>query len=150
MSKLEVIDGKQTSWEGLWWHSEYNGYSSATISLSELRKFKGNVRLYVRKNKYFNKGENKRPNYCFCLKDSKSEVFSLLEIQDEKKLCYEDGEYYTSDGDRLYTHDELQEAIDEATDGLYTYDQVQYAINRAAEDGRKGYGWGDNIVSDYL
>ena len=90
--KLEVIDGKQTSWEGLWWHPEYNGYSSATISLSELRKFKGNVRLYVRKNKYFNKGENKRPNYCFCLKDSKSEVFSLLEIQDEKKLCYEDGE----------------------------------------------------------
>ena len=86
MSKLQVIDGKQTNWEGLWWHPEYNGFSSATISLSELRKFKGNVRLYVRKNMFFNKGENGRPNYRFCLKDSDSPTFRTLEIEDDDEM----------------------------------------------------------------
>lgn len=84
MSKLQVFDGKTTNWEGLWWHPEYCGFSSATISLAELRKFKGNVRLYVRKNKYFNGGENGRPNYNFCLKDADAQVFHTLEVEDDE------------------------------------------------------------------
>ncbi len=83
MGKLVTIDGKTTNWEGLWWHPEYNGFSSAVISLSEIRKFKGNIRLYIRKNKYFNNGENGRPNYCFCIKDANSPVFHILEIEEE-------------------------------------------------------------------
>ena len=83
MKNLEVIDGKQTNWNGLWWHKEYNGFSSAAIDLSELRKFKGKVRLYVRKNKFFNNGENGKPNYNFCLKDAKSEIFTELKIWDD-------------------------------------------------------------------
>lgn len=86
VSKLEVIEGKQTNWSGLWWHPEYAGFSSAVISLSELRKFKGNVRLYVRKNKFFKRdADNNSPNYCFCLKDAYSDVFYTLEIEDEKR-----------------------------------------------------------------
>lgn len=137
MAKLKVIDGKQTSWEGLWWHPEYAGFSSATISLAQLREFKGNVRLYVRKNKFYQRGGD-RPNYCFCLKDSSSPTFTEIGIEDdatkvEGRPYKEDGVYYTEDGERLYT-----------------YDEVQYAINCAAEDGQRGYGYGENIVSDYL
>lgn len=72
MSKLETFEGKQTQWTGLWWHPENNIYTSATINLSTLRKFKGTVRLYVRKNPGFKGGMNGRPNYLFCLKDAKT------------------------------------------------------------------------------
>lgn len=88
MGKLEPFDKKQTNWEGLWYHPEYSGYSSACISLANLRKFKGNVRLYVRKNKFYNNGENGRPNYHFCLKDADAEVFQTLEV-DEGESKYD-------------------------------------------------------------
>lgn len=139
MGKLESFDGRQTSWEGLWWHPEYNGFSSVAIDLSELRKFKGKVRLYVRKNKFF-KRDTGRPNYCFCLKDSNSPTFTEIgvdydttEVDAEDMPYVEDGTYYTEDGDRLFTRSE-----------------VQYAIDCAARDGQRGYGPGDNVVSDYL
>ena len=83
MGKLESFDNKQTKWEGLWWHPEYNGFSSTVIDLSVVRKFKGKVRLYVRKNKFYNGGENGRPNYCFSLKDADSEVFNTLEVVED-------------------------------------------------------------------
>ena len=82
MGKLAPIDGKTTNWLGLWWNPEYNGFSSAVFSIGDLRKFKGNVRLYVRKNKYFNGGENGRPNYCFCIKDAKSDNPRTLEVDE--------------------------------------------------------------------
>lgn len=80
--KLEPFDAKQTNWEGLWWHPEYCGFSSASINLSKLKQFKGNVRLYVRKNKYFNGGENGQPNYRFCIKDANADVSHALEVED--------------------------------------------------------------------
>lgn len=141
MSNLEVIDNKQTSWEGLWLHPESGYFSSAAISLAQLKKFKGSVRLYVKKNRFYNNGENGRPNYVFFLRDSKSEIVRELEVED-----IEDDD----DFERYYTEEELQAAIEEATEGMYTYSQVQYAIDCAARDGARGYGPGDNIVSDYL
>ena len=86
MSKLEAIDYKRTNYGGLWWHPEYNAYSSQALSLAELRKFKGSVRLIVRKNKYFNNGQNSRPNYQFCLVDAKSDKDFLLDVQKESKF----------------------------------------------------------------
>ena len=86
MAKLETIERKQTSWAGLWWHPEYSGFSSEALDLSQLRKFKGKVRLYMRKNAYYNNGENGRPNYCFCLKDSNSEAFNQLEVEDDDSI----------------------------------------------------------------
>ena len=82
MGKLQVISGKQTNWGGLWWHPENNSFSSQALSLSELRKFKGYVRLYVKKNKYFNGGENGRPNYQFTLRDASSENALELSLED--------------------------------------------------------------------
>lgn len=110
--KLETFDGKQTSWGGLWWHPEYNGFSSESINLSQLKKFKGTVRLYVRKNKFFNNGENGRPNYCFCFKDSNSEVFKNFDVEYEAPRPYmEDGIYYDCEGNRLYTEHEVRKII---------------------------------------
>lgn len=128
MSKLEVFEGKQTTWGGLWYHPETASFSSASIDLSVLKKFKGTVRLYVRKNKFYNKGENGRPNYCFCLKDSASPSFSVIEVEEdkacEKNACYyneDDDCCYDNDGNRLYTYSEVEKAIFEANDDGYNH-----------------------------
>lgn len=112
MERLSVFDGKQTNWSGLWWHPETNSFSSAVVSLSELRKFKGTVRLYVRKNKFYNKGENDRPNYMFSLRDVKSDKYLTLGIETYATAPYQDeGVYYTGDGVRLYTREEVRSII---------------------------------------
>ena len=70
----------------------------------------------------------------FMLKDAKCEnPFDLVveDVETDEKVICDDGHYYTSDGDRLYTRQE-----------------VQYAINRASDDATRGYT--DNLVSDYL
>lgn len=114
MAKLEVFDGKQTNWCGLWWNRDTNSFKSQAINLSELRKFKGKVRLIVRKNKYFNNGENNRPNYNFVLRDADSDTEVELKVEDidDMKAPYcKDGLYYDGDGNRLYTRDEARAII---------------------------------------
>jgi hypothetical protein len=135
--KLEVFENLQTGWNGLWYHPEVGGFSSGTINLSKLKKFKGTVKFYVRKNKLYKKDTN-RPNYVFCIKDSNSPTFSELTIEEDEdaieKSCYYDEDkrcYYDEDGKRLYTREE-----------------VQYAINESAFDARNGCT--DNLVEDYL
>ena len=103
MAKLEVIDGKQTNWCGLWWHPENCSFSSSVISLAQLKKFKGNVRLVVKKNKFFNKGENNRPNYTFCLRDAKADNPFVFEIED---IDTEDD--YGDDEEKLYTYEDCK------------------------------------------
>lgn len=125
MAKLETFEKRQTNWEGLWWHSEYGGFSSAVIDLSALKKFKGKVRLYVRKNKFYNNGENGRPNYCFCLKDAESEVFNMAEVEDDDFVPTD------RDGNRLYTEDEVYRVIH----GM----QMEY-----------GLSYGNDLISDYI
>lgn len=105
-NKLQPFDGKQTNWCGLWWHPEYHSFSSEAISLAEIRKFKGKVRLVVRKNKLYNNGENGRPNYHFSLRDAYSEKFFTLEVEDE-----EDDYPRDKDGNRLYTAEEVRRVI---------------------------------------
>lgn len=134
MGQFEPIDGKSTKWAGLWWHPEYNGFCSQTISLADLRKFKGAVRLYVRKNKFFNKGENSRPNYCFCLRAWDSHPFGSVNEKSEKELEIdddfednsfyqdEDGHYF-ADGERLFTRDEVRKIING------TVADVEYGIH---------------------
>ena len=129
MGLLEPIEGKQTKWVGLWWHPEYNGYSSPVLSIADLRKFKGKVRLYIRKNKFFNKGENGRPNYCFTLRDAESEVFRLLEIEDIEES--ESDHYTDNDGNRLYTKEEVWQVIH----GM----EIEYGLE-----------YGNNLIEDYV
>lgn len=134
--KLEPFDHKQSNWVGLWYHPESGGYSSACISLADLRKFKGNVRVYMRKNKFYERGSN-RPNYCFCIKDAHSSTFAEIGVEDDT-------------AERLYTEEELQDAIRKATEDMYTYSDLERVMNGAVEDGRRGYGVGDVIVEDYI
>lgn len=126
--KLESIEKKQTNWLGLWWHPEYNGFSSEAIDLAQLRKFKGKVRLYVRKNKFYNNGENGRPNYNFCFKDADAEVFKSFEVVDSDD---EDDVPRDREGNRLYTEDEVYQIIH----GM----ESEY-----------GLSYGDNLIGDYL
>lgn len=133
-SGLETFNGMQTTWEGLWYHPEYGGFSSASISLAQLKKFKGNVRVYVRKNKFFKQGTN-RPNYNFCLKDSQSPTFTEIGIDEDS--C-----------GRLYTEEELQEAIRKATENMYTREQVEHVMWCANNDGYNKFT--DIILEDYI
>lgn len=113
--KLEVIDGKQTNWGGLWYHPDTYSFSSQAISLAELRKFKGNVTLVVRKNRFYNNGENGRPNYVFLLRDAKTNKAIEMTVEDGG-LPYKDrnGDYFDENGERLYTYDEVYSMLSEA------------------------------------
>jgi hypothetical protein len=130
--KLEVFENLQTDWNGLWFHPEVGGFSSAAINLSKLKKFKGAVKFYVRKNRLYKKDTN-RPNYVFCIKGSNSPICSELTIEKDRYCYYDEDKrcYYDEDGKRLYTREE-----------------VQYAINESAFDARNGCT--DNLVEDYL
>lgn len=121
MGRLEPIDGKCSTWEGLWWHPETNSFTSASLSLSDLRKYKGAVRLIVRKNKYYNGGENGRPNYKFCLRDvaRDGKQWPVADIDEE--------------GERLYTREEVE--------------TVKYG---ACLDGQRGFDPGDLLIEDYV
>lgn len=84
-NKLEPFDEKRTRLEGLWYNRQLHRYSSRVINLSELKDFKGNVRLMVMKNHFYNNGKNGRPNYLFSIIDSKAlDSAKTLETED---LC---------------------------------------------------------------
>jgi hypothetical protein len=78
-TRMETFDRRQTSWEGLWWHPELQCFTSASINLAKLKKFKGAVRITVKKNRWFSGGLNGRPNYVFCIRDSKAESEKEIE-----------------------------------------------------------------------
>ena len=119
-NKLEPIEGKRSGWQGLWYQKEWHCFSSAVFNLAQLKKYKGNIRLKVVKNRFYKDGEN-RPNYVFCIMDANGPKVIDLDVED---------------------------IPEEPTERLYTHDEVQYAIDRAVSDARSGYY--DNIVSDYL
>lgn len=122
MGKLEPFEGKQTNWIGLWWHPEINAFLSPTLDLADLRKFKGQFKIQIRKNKYYNNGENGRPNYCFTIREAHSDAFeNILVDEDEKAEQYK------------FTYEELQNLIN----------KIAYHIG-----GDKYYG--EFIVSDFL
>lgn len=120
MGKLEPFEKKQTNWFGLWWHPEYGGFSSEAISLADLRKFKGKVRLYVRKNKIYNGGENGRPNYKFQFKDANAEIFTAIEVEDDEPKK------------------------------LFSYDELQTLINKVACDVGGDGCYNEYLVTDYI
>ena len=132
--KLEVIDGKQTNWGGLWYHPDTYSFSSQAIDLSELRKFKGNVTLVVRKNRFYNNGENGRPNYVFLLRDAKTNKAIEMTVENGG-LPYKDknGDYFDENGERLYT-----------------YAEVEHVMRECAIDIRNGIDEYDCLVEDYI
>ena len=76
----------------------------------------------MRKNKFYNNGENGRPNYCFCLRDANSDVFNTFEVLDE----------------------------DDDEERLYTRDEVIKVMHGACRDGRNGIDEYDCLIEDYI
>lgn len=115
---LETFDKKTTGWIGLWYHNDSHSWSSAALNLSILKDFKGTVRIYMRKNKFYEKNSN-RPNYILAISDSKAERFvQNLEVIDDEwdweewsKLYNRDGAYFDEKGNRFYSEDEAQTII---------------------------------------
>ena len=83
MGKLEPFDGKRTKWNGLWYHKHNYCFSSESFDLADIKKFKGRVRIIVRKNRFFENGKNGRPNYVFMIVDSTNEKYIDLEVVDD-------------------------------------------------------------------
>lgn len=125
MGKLEPFDGKQTKWQGLWWHPEINAFTSAVLDLADLRKFKGKIRIQIRKNRFFDNGKNGRPNYNFVIRDANSAAFIPMEIE-EDDACSP-----IEESERLYTEDEV------------------YRIIHGMEE-EYGLSYGNNLISDYV
>lgn len=131
--KLEVIDGKATNWGGLWWQPDSLYFTSQTISLSELRKFKGCVRLVVKKNKFYNNGENGRPNYVFLFRDAKSENPFTLEVTDETV-------------DEVECEDSLQSKVDELAEIMRSgHDGSEYRMLPSESQARAKYLFNEAI-----
>lgn len=114
MTRLEPFDGKRTRHLGLWYDKQLHRFQSQAINISELRKFKGVIRLQVMKNMFYEGGKNGRPNYLFTIIDSRlpEEQAQLAEIQEGRNPYRKNGDYYTEDGERLYTRDEVRRVID--------------------------------------
>lgn len=117
----------QTDWVGLWEQDQPDKFKSKVFNKSDIPP---HARMWMCKNRGWTKGSN-RPKWviCFITGDTNGEVKTI--DKHEKSVFEDDGNYYTQDGERLYTHSE-----------------VQRAINLASEDGARGYT--DNLVSDYL
>jgi len=130
MGKLEPFDHLRTKWQGLWYNPRNYTYTSTVLSLADLRKFKGNVRIIVRKNKFFEK-DTKRPNMIFMLVDAACEKYNPFEIQ--KVPNGQSEEYRTIEGERLYTEEEVREVM-----------------HGACRDGRNGYNEYDLLIEDYV
>lgn len=123
-------------WHGLWAQDKKDYYLSKSFSIASLQKLvsgQQTVRIIIRRNKFRN-GVSKRPVFQFVFapnniaKEWANEPFEW--VRDASAVW--NGSYYeTPDGERLYTHEEVQRCIDGAT-----------------SDAERGYT--DNIVSDYV
>ena len=116
-----------TKWLGLWEQEAKGLYAGQTVKKADIPN---HTRILLKNNKYYKKG-TKRPKFVYCFADSEGYEEMCAPLDVDERPYKEDGVYYTENGEQLYT-----------------YDEVQYAINRATDDARDGYT--DNLVSDYL
>lgn len=148
--KLEPFDRKCTRFQGLWYNQSDHCFRSATFNLAQLRKFKGNVLIKIIKNKYYNGGENGRPNYLFSIVDAKSDKpreFDIKEVEPDEER--EENLYEINGQYGVFVP--ISNVSDESKyERLYTRTEVQRAINgTACHVG--GDGWyGECLVEDYL
>ena len=109
--ELKKFEGMQTEWLGIWKNENYNGYMSQSINLNVLKEFKGNVRFYLRKNRYYKK-DSDRPFYVLCVKDSKSPTFSInASVEEDRAMArigHDDSEIVTG---MVFSHSDLQSLI---------------------------------------
>ena len=81
------------------------------------------TRLVMRYNKFYDKDSN-RPRFVYCFADSEGYEGGCIQVELDNGKPYKDGEtYYTEDGDRLYTKDEVRKIING------TVSDVEYGIH---------------------
>lgn len=122
MMKSEAFDNKKTETIGLWRQPGTATYMSMAISLAQIKKYKGKVRIFVRRNKFYKKDSN-RPNYVLWLCDSDSENCEEFEVIDA---------------------DENEDMI-----AVFTREDVRKIINGAYDDCKYGHDPYDTLPEDF-
>jgi hypothetical protein len=107
-----------TKWMGLWAQDRPALYAGQVIKKADIPKY---TRLVLRFNKFYER-DSGRPKFVYCFADSEGYSDKCVPIEIENE---------SGEEERLYTREE-----------------VQYAINRATQDALSGYT--DNLVEDYL
>ena len=113
---IRINEKHRTEWEGLWYRPEYHSYTSVVINLSQLREFKGDVRVIARKNRHHKNGEN-TPNMQFMICDTDYPATKYLELfEDEESEISDDYIKSIPSETRLgerkwYTEEEVYECI---------------------------------------
>ena len=99
-----------TKWQGLWAQERQGFYAGYVIKKADIPKY---TRLVLRYNKYYEKDSNK-PRFVYCFADSEGYESKCVPIEIEEEQPYYDAEseeYFTGDGERLYTESEVQDII---------------------------------------
>lgn len=80
---MKTFDARQTSWEGLWHNPETLAYTSAVFDISLLQQFSGPVRLYVRKNMYYDEYDDEctEPYYNFMIRDANPKTAKQIQVE---------------------------------------------------------------------
>lgn len=109
-----------TKWQGLWAQERQGFYAGQVIKKTDIPKY---TRLVMRYNKFYDKDSN-RPRFVYCFADSEGYEDRCIQVELDNGKPYKDGEtYYTEDGDRLYTKDEVRKIING------TVSDVEYGIH---------------------
>lgn len=117
-----------TKWLGLWAQERQGFYAGQVIKKSDIPK---HTRLVLRYNKFYEKDGN-RPRFVYCFADSEGYESKCVPIELEEGAPYKkDGDYYTEDGERLYTEFEVYQVIH----GM----QIDH-----------GLSYGDDLISDFI
>lgn len=108
---MKPFDKKTTGSIGLWWDPNSQYFTSGSIDLSVLKAFKGNVKIIVKKNRYYSK-ESNRPNRLAFIVDCKSDKAKLVTVED-----------IGSKDIPVYTEDQVRRIIDGA------FEDFKYGIS---------------------
>lgn len=131
--ELKKFDGMQTEWLGIWKNENYYGYMSQAFNLDVFKGFKGSVRFYLRKNRYYKK-DSDRPYFVLCVKDSKSPSFTnSIAVEEDKAIArigHDDGEVVTG--------------------MVFSYQDIQSLINKVATCIGGDSEYGEHLVTDFM
>ena len=114
-----------TKWLGLWSQERQGFYAGQVIKKADIPKY---TRIVLRYNKFYEK-DGMKPRFVYCFADSEGYEDKCIPVEYEEyadRPYEEDGFYYTGNGERLYTGDEVRKIINgtwqDARDGYDAYD----------------------------
>lgn len=117
-----------TKWQGLWAQERQGFYAGQVIKKGDIPKY---TRIVLRYNKFYEK-DSSRPRFVYCFADSEGYEDKCVPIETAEGKPYKDDDiYYTEEGERLYTEEELYQVIH----GMQSYHGLPY---------------GDDLISDFI